>query len=88
VEAFACAAHSNTMAFSDAMTAAVLANVEITVAAPQDVLPMARVTHFALETVPTRVPRDAFEASRMLTLMIILQIGEHCIDTPASLRRK
>ena len=32
MEAFACAAHSSTMAFSDAMTAAVFANVEITVA--------------------------------------------------------
>jgi hypothetical protein len=82
------AAHNYLGSSSDAVATAVFADINIAVAALQDVLVMACVAHLASEAPPRRAMKDALKASRMLAFMIVLQLGEDPVNTNTPLTRK
>lgn len=82
------ATQNNSTSSSNAVATAVFADVNIAVAALQDILIMARVTHLASEAPPRPVMEDALKDWRMLAFMIVLQFGEDPVNTLTPLTRK
>jgi len=80
--------YSDSRSSSDTVATAVFADVDIAVAALQDVLVVACIAHLASEASPRRAIKNALEASRMLAFMIILQLGSYPVNTQTPLIRK
>jgi hypothetical protein len=74
--------HSNTMA------TAILADVNVTAAALQNVVPVSGITDLTTKTPPRRAIGDALKASRMLALVVLLEFVTDHADSPNPLTGK